>query len=122
MDLKKLEKLENIRNFLENDNIPGLKRYIEKIQPLVKNDEDFEEVFEELSSKNYDRALHITEDIIFDLKGQSRDDDTETFSDLEEFDEDDDFMYNDKDGDFEDLGLDSLEGDNFFEDQDDDYY
>ena len=36
MDIKKLEKLENIRNFLENDNVAALARYVEKIKPLVK--------------------------------------------------------------------------------------
>jgi SepF-like predicted cell division protein (DUF552 family) len=120
MDIKKLEKLENIRNFLENDNITALSRYVEKITPLVKKDDDFTEIFEELKNKNYDHALLITEDIIFEMKGQSRDD--EDYEDLEEFEEDDDFIYNGKDDDFGDLGIGPFDDGNYFEDKDDDYF
>lgn len=119
MDLKKLEKLENIRNFLENDNIAALGRYVEKIKPLVKQDEDFDEVFEELKNKNYDQALLITEDIIYDLKGQSRDED---YEEAESFDEDDDFIYDGKDDDFGDIGTGSFDEGGFFDDKDDDYF
>ena len=118
MDIKKLEKLENIRNFLENDNIPALNRYIEKIKPLIGKDEDFEEVFAELKEKNYDQALLITEDIIYEIKGNSRDDDD--YDTMEEFEEDDDdFIYNGKDDDFGDV---SMDNDSFYDDKDDDYY
>lgn len=120
MDIKKLEKLENIRNFLENDNIAALNRYVEKITPLVKKDEDFEEIFEELRSKNWDQALLITEDIIYDMKGQSRD--GEDYEDAEDFEEDDDFIYNGKDEDFGDLGIGPFDDGGYFDDKDDDYY
>jgi hypothetical protein len=118
MDIKKLEKLENIKNFLENDDIGALNRYVEKIKPLIKNDEDFEEVFQELRGKNYDQALLITEDIIFELKGQSRESEDD-FDEVADFEEDDDFIYNSKDEDFSDLGMDDG---NYFDDKDDDYY
>lgn len=121
MDIKKLEKLENIKNFLENDDIGALNRYIEKIKPLIKDDEDFEEIFQELKGKNYDQALLITEDIIFELKGQSRDSDDE-FEDVSDFEEDDDFIYNGKEDDFGNLGMDAMDDGNFYEDKDDDYY
>jgi hypothetical protein len=120
MDIKKLEKLENIRNFLENDNIAALKRYVEKIQSTGKKDDDFEEVFAEIQKKNYDQALRIAEDIIYEMKGQSRDE--YEFESLEDFGEDDEFMYDDKINDFGDLSLDTFDGDEFFDDKDDDYY
>jgi len=120
MDIKKLERLENIRNFLENDNIPALIRYVDKIKPLLKKDEDFEEVFEEIQNKNWDQALLVTEDIIFDMKGQSKNDD---YDEAEEFDGDeDDFIYDNKDDDFGDLGLDSFDDGDFYDDKDDDYF
>jgi hypothetical protein len=118
MDIKKLEKLENIKNFLENDDIGALNRYVEKIKPLIKGDEDFEEIFQELLGKNYDQALLITEDIIYEMKGQSRDTD-EDFEDVADFEEDDDFMYNNKEEDFGDIGVDDG---SFFDDKDDDYF
>jgi hypothetical protein len=121
MDLKKLEKLENIRNFLENENIGGLNRYVEKIKQSVSKDEDFKELFSELSEKNYDRALLVTEDIIFEMKGTSRDDDTDDYSYSDDYEDNDDFMYNESDADISDLELDSFEEDSFFDDQDDDY-
>jgi hypothetical protein len=118
MDIKKLEKLENIKNFLENDDIGALNRYVEKIKPLIKSDEDFEEIFQELKDKNYDQALLVTEDIIFEMKGQSRDSD-EDFEDVADFEEDDDFIYNGKEEDFGDIGMDDG---SYFDDKDDDYF
>ena len=118
MDIKKLEKLENIKNFLENDDIGALNRYVEKIKPLIKSDEDFEEIFQELKDKNYDQALLVTEDIIFEMKGQSRDSD-EDYEDVADFEEDDDFIYNGKEEDFGDIGMDDG---SYFDDKDDDYF
>ena len=120
MDIKKLEKLENIRNFLENDNIAALNRYIEKIKPLVLKDPDFEEIFEELKNKNWDQALLITEDIVYEIKGQSRE---EEYEEMEEFDDEDDFIYDGgKDEDFGDLGPGSYDDSGYYDDKDDDYY
>jgi hypothetical protein len=121
MDHKKLEKLENIRNFLENDNIGALNRYIVKIKPLVVKDDDFDELFSELNAKNYDRALLITEDVIFEIKGTKRNDDSDDYSYLDDFEENDDFMYNEKEAGIDDLELGAFDGDSFFDDQEDDY-
>ena len=119
MDIKKLEKLENIRNFLENDHIAALNRYVEKIRPLVAKDLDFEEIFEELKNKNWDQAMLITEDIIYEMKGQSRDDE---YDDLEEFDEEDDFNYEDGNAeDFGDIGMGSFDDGDYYDDQNDDF-
>jgi hypothetical protein len=121
MDIKKLDRLENIRNFLENDNVGALNRYIEKIRPLVSKDEDFQELFKELSEKNYDRALLVTEDIIYEMKGTRRDDESDDYNSLDDFEVNDDFMYDESDPDFSDLDLDTFEEGNFFDDQDDDF-
>ena len=121
MDTKKLEKLENIRNFLENDNISALLRYVDKIKQLVKKDEDFSDIFEELQNKNYDQALLVTEDIIYDMKGHSKDDDDE-YDNIEDLEGDDDFIYDGSDDDFGDAGMDSFDGESFYDDNDDDYF
>ena len=129
MDLKKLEKLENIKNYLENDDIAGLNKYVERIKPAVKNDEDFLEIFEELKNKNYDQALFITEDIILDTDANEFEDDYDKV-DLDDFDEKADLMLDGPGDDLEDFAEDLNEGfsedqfDDFsyFEDKEDDYY
>ncbi len=131
MDQKKLEKLENIKNYLENDDITGLNKYVERIRPTIKNDEDFLEIFEELKNKNYDQALFITEDIILDTDEEDFVDDYDKV-DLDDFDEKSDLMIEGPAGeDLEDFNDDFSDGfaeDQFdddmtyFEDKDDDYY
>jgi len=129
MDQKKLEKLENIKNYLENDDITGLNKYIERIKPSVKDDEDFLEIFEEFKNKNYDQALFLTEEIIFDVDDSDFVDDFDK-ADLDDFNEKDDLLldepgenYEDFTEDFsEDLAEDQFDDLPYFEDKDDDYY
>jgi hypothetical protein len=130
MDQKKLEKLENIKNYLENDDITGLNKYVDRIKPIVKTDEDFLEIFEELKNKNYDQALFITEDIILDTDDNDFVDDYDKV-DLDDFDEKTDLMIEGPGEDLEDFNEDlndAFSEDQFdddlsyFEDKDDDYY
>jgi hypothetical protein len=129
MDQKKHEKLENIKNYLENDDIIGLNKYIERIKPGVKDDEDFLEIFEEFKNKNYDQTLFLTEEIIFDVNDSEFVDDFDKV-DLDEFSEKDDLLPENLDENFEDFNDDFTEGlaeDQFddlpyYEDKDDDYY
>jgi hypothetical protein len=129
MDQKKLEKLENIKNYLENDDIIGLNKYIERIKPAVKDDEDFLDIFEEFKNKNYDQTLFLTEEIIFDADDSEFADDFDKV-DLDEFSEKDDLLpenldenFEDFTGDFsEDLAEDQFDDLPFYEDKDDDYY
>jgi len=129
MDQKKLEKLENIKNYLENDDIIGLNKYIERIKPTVKDDEDFLDIFEEFKNKNYDQTLFLTEEIIFGANDLEFVDDFDKV-DLDEFSEKDDLLpenlddnFEDFTGDFtEDLAEDHFDDPPFYEDKDDDYY
>jgi hypothetical protein len=129
MDQKKLEKLENIKNYLENDDIVGLNKYIERIKPVVKDDEDFLEIFEEFKNKNYDQTLFLTEEIIFDVNDSEYVDDFDKI-DLNDFSEKDDLLPENLDENFEDF-TDDFSGDltedqfddlPYYEDKDDDYY
>jgi len=130
MDQKKLEKLENIKNYLENDDIAGLNKYVERIKPTVKSDEDFLEIFEELKNKNYDQALFITEDIILDTDDHDFVDDYDKV-DLDDFDEKSDLLIEGPGDEIEDFNEDlndAFSEDQFdddltyFEDKEDDYY
>src|SRR5512138_1906489 len=129
MDQKKLEKLENIKNYLENDDISGLSKYIERIRPTVKDDEDFMDIFEEFKNKNYDQTLFLTEEIIFDANDSEYSDDFDK-ADIDEFSEKDDILpenlddnFDDFTGDFnEDISEDQFDDLPFYEDKDDDYY
>lgn len=129
MDQKKLEKLENIKNYLENDDITGLSKYIERIRPTVKDDEDFLDIFEEFKNKNYDQTLFLTEEIIFDANDAEYVNEFDKV-DLDEFSEKDallpenlDENFDDFTGDFnEDIVEDQFDDLPFYEDKDDDYY
>jgi len=129
MDQKKLEKLENIKNYLENDDITGLNKYIERIRPTVKDDEDFLDIFEEFKNKNYDQTLFLTEEIIFDANDAEYVNEFDKV-DLDEFSEKDDLLpenldenFDDFTGDFnEDIVEDQFDDLPFYEDKDDDYY
>jgi len=130
MDQKKLEKLENIKNYLENDDIAGLNKYIERIKPIVKDDEDFLEIFEEFKHKNYDQTLFLTEEIIFDVNDSEFVDDFDKV-DLDDFSEKDDLLPENLEENFEDftddfsedhLTEDQFDDPPFYEDKDDDYF
>lgn len=125
MDQNKLEKLEKIKNYLENEDVAGLSKYVERIGPGVKNDEDFQDIFVELNGKNYDQALFITEDIILSIDDHDLEDDYDKM-DLEEFNdfnEKDDFVLEDPEEDFDDFNEEQFDDDlSFFEEKDDDYF
>lgn len=130
MDQKKLERLENIKNYLENDDISGLNKYIERIKPAVKDDEDFQDIFEELKSKNYDQALFLAEEFIYETDDDDYSDDYDKV-DIDDFDDKNDIMPEEPGDDLEDFNEedlnDGLEEDQFddlpyYEDKDDDYY
>lgn len=125
MDQKKIEKLENIKNYLENDDITGLTKYVERIRPTVNNDEDFQDIFEELKNKNYDQALFLTEEIIFDTdEGDFEDDfDKMDIDDIDDFETKDEFTLEDPDENFDDFNEEQFDDDlTYFEDKDDDYF
>ena len=130
MDQKKLEKLENIKNYLENDDISGLNKYIERIKPAVKDDEDFQDIFEELKSKNYDQALFLAEEFIYETDEDDYSDDYDKV-DIDDFEDKNDLMLEEPGDDLEDFNEedlnDDMEEDQFddlpyYEDKDDDYY
>lgn len=124
MDQKKLEKLENIKNYLENDDIAGLNKYVERIRPTVKDDEDFTDIFEELKNKNYDQALFLAEEYIFDTDAgdDTYEDDYEKI-DIDDFDQKDDFIFDAPEENFEDFNEEQFDDDlTYYEDKDDDYY
>lgn len=125
MDQNKLEKLEKIKNYLENDDVSGLNKYIERIGPGVKNDEDFQDIFDEFRNKNYDQALFLTEEIIYSTDDTGIEDDYDKL-DLEDFngfDDKDDFVLDDPEDDFADLNEEQFDDDlSFFEEKDDDYF
>jgi hypothetical protein len=129
MDQKKLERLENIKNYLENDDINGLNKYIDRIRPHVKEDEDFTEIFDEFKNKNYDQALFLTEEFIYEADDSDFEDDFDKM-DLDDFADKDDLLienpgenFEDFPEDFnEDLAEDHFDDLPYFEDKDDDYY
>ena len=122
MDQKKIEKLENIKNYLENDDINGLTKYVERIRPTVANDEDFQDIFEELKNKNYDQALFLTEEIIYDVDEDEFEDDFDKL-DVDDFEEKDEFVLEDPEDNFDDFNDEQFDDDlTYFEDKDDDYF
>jgi hypothetical protein len=124
MDQKKLEKLENIKNYLENDDIAGLNKYVERIKPVVKEDEDFLDIFEELKNKNYDQALFLTEEVIYDTdSGEEEFEDDFDKLDLDDLEQKDDFLFEDPEENLEDFNEEQFDDDlTFYEDKDDDYF
>jgi hypothetical protein len=121
MDRKKLEKLANIRNYIENDDITGLNKYIERIKPKVGEDEDFLDIFEEVQNRNYDQALFLTEEIIFDT---DEDDYMDGFNklDLDDFEDKEDFILDEDVDDLEDFNGDEFDDLGFDDDKDDDFF
>ena len=124
MDQKKLEKLENIKNYLENDDINGLNKYVERIKPTVKEDEDFQDIFEELKNKNYDQALFLTEEVIYDTdSGDEEFEDDFDKIDIDELEQKEDFIFDNPEETFEDFNEEQFDDDlTYYEDKDDDYF
>ena len=119
MDQNKLERLETIRKFLEIDDHQGLNRFIDRIAPNVKKDEDFQDIIEEIKSKNFEQALYLTEDIIYEIKDSDFDQDYEDEISIDDFEEKDDYGI-DEDSDFEDLKMNDFDDLDFIDDKDED--
>ena len=121
MDQNKLERLEAIRKYLEKDDQEGLNRFLDKIDGSVKKDEDFQDIIAEIHSRNYEQALFLTEDIIYEMKDADMKGDFEEVEELDadEFNDEDDFMI-EGDENFEDINVDSLDDLSLFEEKDDD--
>jgi hypothetical protein len=123
MEQKKLEYLENIRKYIEEDDIKGLTAYVEKIKSKVKKDLDFQDIFNELKNKNYDQALFLTEEYIYDLKDMEFEEDYGEVG-INEIEEKDDLYFeeNPEDDQFGDFTDDQFSDMNYYGDKDDDYY
>lgn len=121
MDQKKLEKLANIKNYIENDDITGLNKYIERIKPKVGEDEDFLDIFEEVQNRNYDQALFLTEEIIF---GADEDYYMDGFDklDLDDFEDKEGFILDDDIDNLEDFNSDDFDDLTFDNEKDDDFF
>ncbi len=66
MDDLKLDYLERIKTLLEKDDVSNLTKYIARIKKSVENDPNFEEIIAEIDNKNYDLALNITEEVLYE--------------------------------------------------------
>lgn len=121
MDQNKLERLEAIRKYLEKDDQDGLNRFLDKIGVIVKKDEDFQDIIAEVRSKNFEQALFLTEDIIYEIKESDMKGDFEDSEDFdaEEYTEEDEFLISEEES-FDDINVDSLEDMTYYEDKEDD--
>lgn len=121
IDQNKLEKLENIKNYIENDDIAGLNKYVERIKPGVNTDQDFLDIFEELKNKDYDQALFLTEEIIFDVDEDDFVDDLDKMN-IDDFGDHDDFILDDPEDSFDDFSDDNFDDLTFDEEKEDDFF
>jgi hypothetical protein len=65
MDTRKFECLETIRETIEQGDYEELQDYIADIRDSVKNDPDFEELFQEVNSGKYHDVISLIDDIIY---------------------------------------------------------
>jgi len=121
MDRKKFEKMGHIKNYLENDDLNGLTKYIDRIKPTVKKDEDFQDIFDEVKNKNYDQALFLVEEYAFNSDDPGFEDNFDK-DDLNHLSEKDVILMDEPGDNYEDFIEDIT--DDFSEDQFDDlpYY
>jgi len=66
MDPRKFDYLETIREKIEAGDYEDLQEYIDTIHDHVKNDPHFTEILEEISSKKFDDALSLIDEVIFE--------------------------------------------------------
>jgi len=66
MDTKKFEYLETIREAIEMGDYEELDEYVEDIRERVKTDPDFAELFSEIKSRNYNDALSLIDEFIYE--------------------------------------------------------
>lgn len=65
MDTRKFEYLETIRDAVEQGDYEELREYVTDIRESVKDDPDFEELFQEVSSGRYHDVISLIDDIIY---------------------------------------------------------
>jgi hypothetical protein len=65
MDTRKFEYLETIRETIEIGDYEELDDYVEDIRDQVKGDQEFQELFGEIKSKNYGDVISLIDEFIY---------------------------------------------------------
>jgi hypothetical protein len=65
MDTRKFEYLETIRETIEMGDYDELDDYVEDIRDQVKGDQEFQELFGEIKSKNYGDVISLIDEFIY---------------------------------------------------------
>ena len=66
MEDYKIDYLERIKTLLDKQDVAGLDKFMLKIKARIEGDQSFNELKAEIETKNYDMALAITEELIYD--------------------------------------------------------
>jgi len=97
MDTKKFEYLETMRETIEQGDFEELHDYVADIRESVKDDTDFQDLFQEVNSGKYKEVVTLIDDIIYkEMQAEfdqieAEDDEPKPGSDVSEFSLDFDF-------------------------------
>lgn len=62
----KIDYVERIKSLLEKEDYATVSKFILKIKPKIEGDQLFNELLAEIESKNYDMAIAVAEELIYD--------------------------------------------------------
>ena len=65
MDTRKFEYLETIRETIEQGDYDELQDFVDDIREAMRNDQDFEELFQEVRRGRYQEVVNLIDDIIY---------------------------------------------------------
>lgn len=72
MDTKKFEYLETIRETIEMGDFEELDDYVDDIRDHVRGDQQFQELFSEIKSKNYGDVVSLIDEFIYqDIRSEA---------------------------------------------------
>jgi hypothetical protein len=127
MDTRKFEYLETMREAIEQGDYEELQEYVTDIRESVQDDPDFQDLFQEVSSRKYNDVIALIDDIIYkDMQsefaefeeGDEDEEDARPGSDISEFTLDFDF----DEGIKEEISFEQFDDEGYAEKQEDDTF
>lgn len=102
MEDYKIDYVERIKSLLEKEDYTTLSKFMTKIKPKIEGDQHFNELTAEIDNKNYEMAIAVAEELIYENTNEDLEVDDYGSGDSDS--EDDDYGFGGGGGSYQESG------------------